>query len=91
MVVFSRRTSAQDKALLAAEKAIDAKTVENFLRLRNRLTSSEALLGGHVAFSSFFSSLEKDTAYDGPFYHAPSLARRRRRVKMEGTGVAKSF
>ena len=89
--ILSADKASKDKALLAAEAAIDAKTVENFVRLRDRLTSSDALLKEHVIFSSFFSSLEKIiptsvrfTALNLSFDTAGVL-------KMDGGGVAKNF
>ena len=89
--ILSADKASKDKALLAAEAAINAKTVENFVRLRDRLTSSDALLKEHVIFSSFFSSLEKIiptsvrfTALNLSFDTAGVL-------KMDGGGVAKNF
>ena len=81
----------KNKALLAAEKAIDSKTVENFIRLRNRLASSETLLGGHVAFSSFFSSLEKILPATVRFTTLRLSLDFAGASKMEGAGVARSF
>ncbi len=89
--ILAADNASKDKALFAAEKAIDAKTVENFIRLRNRLTSSEALLGGHVAFSSFFSSLEKILPATVRFTTLRLSLDAVGASKMEGTGVAKNF
>jgi len=89
--ILAADKSSKDKALFAAEKAIDAKTIENFVRLRNRLTSSETLLGGHVAFSTFFSSLEKILPATVRFTTLRLSLDSAGVSKMEGTGVAKSF
>ena len=89
--ILAADKSSTDKELLAAEKAIDAKTIENFVRLRNRLTSSETLLGGHVAFSTFFSSLEKILPATVRFTTLRLSLDAAGASKMEGTGVAKSF
>lgn len=89
--ILAADKSSKDKALLAAEKAIDSKTIENFVRLRNRLTSSETLLNGHVAFSSFFSSLEKVLPATVRFTTLRLSLDSTGASKMEGAGVAKSF
>lgn len=89
--ILAADKSSKDKALLAAEKAIDSKTIENFVRLRNRLTSSETLLGGHVAFSAFFSSLEKVLPATVRFTTLRLSLDSASASKMEGAGVAKSF
>lgn len=89
--ILAADKSSKDKALLAAEKAIDSKTIENFVRLRNRLTSSETLLNGHVAFSSFFSSLEKVLPATVRFTTLRLSLDSAGGSKMEGAGVARSF
>ncbi len=95
-VFFYGRILAVDKAskdteLLAAEAEIDSKTVENFVRLRNRLASSETLLKGHVAFSGFFSSLEKILPTTVRFTALHLSIGQNGISKVEGGGVAKSF
>lgn len=82
---------AKDKKLLAAEAAIDSKTVENFVRLRDRLTSGDALLEEHVAFSGFFSSLEKVMPTTVSFTALHLLFDATGAPKMDGVGVAKNF
>ena len=83
--------AAKDKKLLAAEAAIDSKTVETFVRLRDRLTSSDTLLEGHVAFSGFFSSLEKVLPTTVRFTALHLLFDATGAPKVDGAGVAKNF
>jgi len=90
--ILAADNAAKSKALQNKVAAIDPKTVENFVRLRDRLTSSEALLGGHVAFTGFFSSLEKILPTSVRFSTFElSLDALGAAASVEGTGVAKSF
>ena len=89
--ILASSRSAQDAALAEQVKNIDQATVENFIRLRNRLTSSEALLNGHPAFSGFFSSLEKVLPSTVRFTTLHLLVDSTGTPKLDGTGVAKSF
>ena len=79
------------KKLTVAEAEIDAKTVESFVRLRNLLSSVETLLEGHVAFSGFFSSLEKILPATVRFTALHLSIGKNGMSKVEGEGVAKSF
>lgn len=89
--VLAADEAAKDKELRTAVTAIDPKTVENFIRLRDRLASSETLLKEHLAFSSFFSSLEKIFPTTVRFTTL-NLSRDLAGVsRIEGTGLAKSF
>ncbi len=95
-VFFYGRILAADKAskdekISAAVATIDLKTVENFVRLRDRLTSGEALLAGHTAFSGFFSSLEKILPTTVRFTELHLSLDVAGAPKVEGSGVAKSF
>lgn len=95
-VFFYGRILAADEAskykkLTVAEAEIDAKTVESFVRLRNLLSSVETLLEGHVAFSGFFSSLEKILPATVRFTALHLSIGKNGMSKVEGEGVAKSF
>src|SRR3989344_125972 len=89
--ILASDKDSKDKALAAAEAKIDSNTVENFVRLRNRLISSEALLGSHIAFSGFFSSLEKILPTTVRFTALHLSTDTVGLSKVEGAGVAKSF
>lgn len=45
----------------AAENAVDPDTVQQFVRLRDRLTAADMVLNQHVELSQFFSLLESTT------------------------------
>src|SRR3989344_6757472 len=47
----------KDAALVKVEAGIDLATVEEFVRLRDRLASAATLLDGHTALSTFFTTL----------------------------------
>jgi Fe-S-cluster formation regulator IscX/YfhJ len=81
---------AKDKVIAQEVAKIDPKTVETFVRLRDRLTSSQALLESHVAFSNFFAALEKimPTTVRFTSLHITFVAGT---PTVEGVGVAKSF
>lgn len=86
-------TQASKEAELAkAEAAIDSATVDNFVRLRNRLNASKALLGKHVALSNVFSALEtiQPTSMRFSSLHI-MLDDVGGTVKLEGSGLAKNF
>ncbi|HEX5774947.1 MAG TPA: hypothetical protein VFY28_03250 [Candidatus Paceibacterota bacterium] len=53
--------------LTQAEASISRDTVEDFIRLRDRLVSAEVLLDEHVAMSQFFDLLESVTAQNVQF------------------------
>jgi hypothetical protein len=47
--------------LVAAQNQVNDATVEQFVRLRNRLTASQTLINQHVELSQFFALLESIT------------------------------
>lgn len=83
--------AAKDAELASAQQAIDPATAENFVRLRNRLASSEALLEKHLSFSSFFSALERVLLASVRFSSLRLSVSDTGAAKIEGQGVAKSF
>jgi len=89
--ILAADKSAKDRELNEKVAAIDPKTVENFIRLRNRLTSSGTLLKGHIAFSTFFSSLDKIIPATVRFTVLDLSVSPSGVSRMEGTGLAKSF
>ncbi|MFA6414761.1 MAG: hypothetical protein WC217_00650 [Candidatus Paceibacterota bacterium] len=82
---------AKDTALAKAEAAIDPATVEGFVRLRNRLNQSSVLLKKHVAFSTFFTSLQSILPASVRFTSLHISLDASGVSKVEGSGVAKSF
>lgn len=89
--ILSADKASKDKELVAAEAETDSKTVESFVRLRNRLESSKALLEGHIAFSGFFSSFEKILPTTVRFTALHLSIGANGVSKIEGGGVAKNF
>lgn len=89
--ILSADEASKYKKLTVAETEIDSKTVESFVRLRNRLVSGGTLLEEHVAFSGFFSSLEKILPTTVRFTALHLSIGQNGLSKIEGGGVAKSF
>lgn len=89
--ILSADKASKDRELIAAEAKIDSKAVESFVRLRNRLSSSETLLDGHVAFSGFFTSLEKILPATVRFTALRLSIGQSGASRIDGGGVAKSF
>ncbi|MFA5997887.1 MAG: hypothetical protein WC814_00600 [Candidatus Paceibacterota bacterium] len=89
--ILASNKAAKDAELAAAQANIDPATVENFVRLRDRLTSSNSLLAKHASFSSFFSSLEKLLPASVRFTSLHLSQSDIGMPKMEGVGTAKSF
>lgn len=89
-ILDSSKTS-KDVELASAQAAIDSVTVDNFVRLRNRLSSSKTLLDGHAAFSGFFSALEKILPASTRFTTIHLSRSDGGPSKIEGAGMARSF
>lgn len=89
--ILSASQSAKEAELAQAESSINPATVENFLRLRDRLSSGEALLNGHTAFSGFFTSLGTLLPTTVRFTSLHLSLDGNGTVKFEGSGIAKNF
>lgn len=89
--VLENNQASKNAALARAEAAIDLPTVESFVRLRNRLSSGTTLLGSHVALSNFFSLVETLVPTTVRFTSLHLTVDDVKAVKLEGTGIAKSF
>lgn len=89
--VLSATLASRDAALAKAEAAIDPATVEGFVRLRNRINSSQTLLANHVMFSGFFASLGTLLPANVRFTSLHISVDANGKAKVEGTGVARSF
>lgn len=82
---------AKEAELTAAQAAIDPVTIENFVRLHNRLDSSKALLASHPAFSKIFSSFEQILPMKTRFTSLHFAMQEDGNARVDGTGVAQSF
>lgn len=89
--ILATNNASKDKELQTKLESIDPKTVETFVRLRDRLTSSAALLNNHVAFSSFFLSLESILPATVRFNTLHLSHDISGTSKINGAGVAKNF
>jgi hypothetical protein len=83
--------AAKDTELASAQAAINPTAVESFVRLSARLTSGETLLGKHIAFSTFFASLEKILLTTVRFTSLNLSMGDTGVSKIAGAGVAKNF
>ena len=83
--------SAKNAELKEAEAKIELATVENFVRLRNRLEFGATLFANHSAFSSFFTLLETLIPSTVRFVSLHLALHDTTGVKLDGSGVAKSF
>jgi hypothetical protein len=89
--ILATEKSSKDKKLLAAEQAVDSQTVENFVRLRDRLVSSKMLLDKHIAFSGFFEAFGGIIPSTVRFTELRLSNDIKGMSKVEGSGVAKNF
>lgn len=89
--VLSSTQTSKDAKLAQSVKGIDQATVDGFIRLRDRLSESQKLLDKHVAFTAFFSSLEKILPASVRFSSVHLTFDISGAPKLEGSGVAKSF
>lgn len=89
--VLKKTLASDDTKLFEATKGIDASTVDGFIRLRDRLTTSNKLINSHVAFTGFFSALERLLPSSVRFSSLHLSVGSSGEYAVEGTGVAKSF
>lgn len=78
-------------SLAAAQQSVDITIVENFIRLRNRLTAVEQLLDQHVELSDFFTVLEQRTLQAVRFNDLSVSVNDDRTAEIEMSGVARTF
>lgn len=88
---LSSTQASMDTELADAVKGIDSATVEGFVRLRDRLSEGQKLLNEHVAFTGFFSSLEKTLPISVRFSTIRLSLEKGGAPMLEGSGVAKDF
>lgn len=89
--ILSATQSSKDAALAKIEAGIDPTTIENFVRLRNRLNSGTTLLDKHIAASNFFTSLGALLPATVRFTSIHFSLDTAGAAKLEGSGIAKSF
>jgi hypothetical protein len=74
-----------------AEEAINSSAVEEFIRTRERFTSADELLNGHIAASKFFALLEGLTLESVRFNTLSFKLADDRTAEIQMTGVARTF
>lgn len=74
-----------------AQKAVNLDTVEEFIRLKNRLNTVETLLDRHIALSEFFDTLEARTLQTVRFSGLSVAVEEDRTAEIQMEGVARSF
>ncbi|MFZ3043497.1 MAG: hypothetical protein WA058_00060 [Minisyncoccia bacterium] len=89
--ILASSMASKNAALETAQTAIDPATVESFVQLRDRLTSSETLLDEHIAFSNFFTLLGNILPANVRFTALHLSHSDVGGVKISGTGIAKNF
>lgn len=77
--------------LAQAQRAVDLDTVEDFIRLRDRLNAVESLLDQHVELSGFFDILEEKTLQTVRFSSLNVTVANDRSAEIDMEGVARSF
>ena len=89
--VLRKTQAAKDTEIAQAEGSIDATTVENFVRLRNRLNIGKRLLDNHIALSNFFDALQTLLPANVRFDSMSVKVDPTGDVKVEAQGGARSF
>lgn len=89
--VLAGEKAAKDAELAKAEANIDPTAVQNFIRLRDRLSASSGLLDHHIAVSQFFTLLEKILPSTTRFTTLHIVTDAKGAVALQGSGVAQSF
>ncbi len=84
-------SASKAEELQAAQAGVSEETVEGFIRLRNRLTSSQTILNDHVMLSQFFDSLEEITLEGVRFSSLTVDVLEDRTAEIELTGTARNF
>lgn len=89
--ILASSQASKDAALANAEASIDPTTVEGFLRLSNRLSSSATLLNGHIALSGFFNLIETLLPTPVRFNSLHINVADPTKITLDATGIAKNF
>jgi len=89
--ILATTQASKDAALAKAEETIDSATVAGFVQLRDRLNSGAPLLADHIAFSGFFTLIETLLPTTVRFTSLRLTVGDVKKIRFEGSGVAKSF
>lgn len=89
--LLDRTLAGKQADLAAAQAKINEGTIDEFVRLRDRLTTGKDLLNNHIVLSQFFDSLEKLTLQNVTFEDLKLTVANDRSAKLEMQGSARSF
>lgn len=89
--LLERKLVGKQADLAAAQAKINENTIDEFVRLRDRLTTGKELLNNHIVLSQFFDSLEKLTLQNVTFEDLKLTVANDRSAKLEMQGSARSF
>lgn len=87
-ILSAEQKSKNDKL---ATIEVDRTTIEDFVRLSNRLKQSDTLLSKHAAFSNFFDALQTILPTSVRFSTLHLSFNSRGVARVDGSGVAKNF
>lgn len=82
---------AKTAQLEQAQKNVDLATVQDFLRLRNRLVAAKSILNNHTELSRFFTLLGSITGQNVAFTALQVQVAQDHSAKVELKGTAKTF
>jgi hypothetical protein len=83
--------TAKQTELATAQASVNEDTVEEFVRLRDRLSSGKDLLNNHVELSQFFTSLESLTLQNVGFTSMKLSIAGDKSAKLQMEGTARNF
>lgn len=89
--LLATEQSGKDDELAKAAANIDRPTIEEFVRLNNRLKQGGTLLAKHSAFSNFFDSLQSILPTNVRFATLHLFFDAHGAPRVEGVGTAKNF
>jgi hypothetical protein len=89
--ILASEQATKDAAVAKTESTLDQSTIEQFIRLHDRLTSSQTLLDSHVALSPLFDLLETVTPQDASFSSVSVNIDDQGNALLVADGTAKSF
>lgn len=89
--ILAGQVAAKEAALQAAEQSVSESTVDSFIRLRDRLTQSNKILGDHILLSQFFDALETLTLASVRFTSLTITVNQDHTATLKLAGLAKNF
>ncbi|MEK7604321.1 MAG: hypothetical protein AAB442_00775 [Patescibacteria group bacterium] len=89
--LLSATSEAKAAAVTQAAAALDVKTVDEFVKLRDRLDAGARLMSSHVALSGFLTTLEAVMPSTIRFLSVRVSLDDSRTARFDAAGVAKNF